>query len=281
MAMKYLRTVGFYLAILISITSNAQNIDWDKYAIAVEFQRNEQYIKAIKLYTEILNSDSNVFGCLVNRGQCFYELDEYDYSLNDLYKAVNIIQSDSMPFFMIGLNYMALEQYESSVEFFKYAMERGYVKSYPLLGNIGSCYLFLNKMDSAVVYLEKAFELNPIDNMLITNLAFAYLDKLPEKSCSYFNESFKLDSLSAQNINNLGYSHYLCGRADLAYEFYEKALKIDPENSFIYRNIGLYYKTLNDKEQACSYLNKALSMNFIVDWGEYYILELYNYCNQN
>jgi tetratricopeptide (TPR) repeat protein len=275
--MRYF-TIGILL--FASLSATCQKIDWDYFGEAVEYQKQKKYSEAIRIYSELLEVDSNIYGCWNNRGQCFYEMAEYNYALFDFYKAVNLIQSDSSLFLMIGLTHIYLEQWEKGIEFLNYAEEQGFPRNETYYQNLGSCYYFLGQNDSAIYYLSKSHTINPKSHTTLTNLAFSYINTEPEKSCTYFQQAYQLDSLNPRRINNLGYSHFLCGNLDNAFDLYQRALSLEPKNAYIHRNIGLYYKSIDNKELACKSLEDAIALGFITDWGESDISELLEYCNK-
>jgi len=268
------------IIIIFLLSSNAfsQDVDWEYYGQAVEYQNKEEYVKAIEIYSELLEADTNIYACWYNRGHCFWSLSEYDFALYDLYRAVNLYQGDSALFFDIGLLHINFEDWDKGIEFLTYAIERNHPKDEVYYTNIGSCYFFLGDFDSAVENLTNAYELNPKRSEVITNLAFSYIESDPYKSCFFFEQVYKLDTLDAVAINNLGFSHYLCGRLDDAYEFYMKSYSINPTNSFLHRNLGLYFIRTGEASEACSCLTKALNLGFIKEWGESHISELIEFC---
>jgi tetratricopeptide (TPR) repeat protein len=274
---RYLITVT---SLFIAMSGLSQEIDWDYFGQAVEYQKQDKFHEAITIYSELLEVDSNIYGCWKNRGQCFYSLSEYNYALYDLYQAINLNQSDSSLFFSIGLSHLSLEQWTKGIEFFNNAVERGYPKNETFYHNVGSSFYFLGETDSAITYLSKSFDLNPTNGSTLTNLAFSYINKAPSKSCHLFQQAYSLDTLNSRTINNLGYSHYLCGNVEIAYSNYKKALSLDSTNSYLHRNIGLYFKAVENKDLACVSLQKAINLGFINEWGESNIKELIDYCKK-
>ncbi len=81
-------------------------------------------------------------------------------------------------------------------------------------------------------------------------------------------------------MNNLGYAYYLSGNLEKAEFYVLEAKKMNSKNSFVYRNLGLIKKAQDNKEEACEFLNKAIKLKIIEEWGMSYIQELVDYCNQ-
>jgi protein O-GlcNAc transferase len=269
------------LSILFFISSfTFGQIDWDKFGKAVDFQEQKEYDKAIGIYTEILELDSNAYACWYNRGMCFYIKNESNYALHDLYKALNLNQSDSSLFFVMGVSYQRLNNWPKAIEFFNYALEKNYPKSYTIYLDLGSSYYFNNQNDSAIKYLSKAFEINQTNFTLTTNLAFALESSDSKKSCNYFKKAYELNTTDNTALNNYGYSLFKCGDLDEAIKYYKLSLDINSNNSYLYRNIGLYYKATKNKIKACVNLDIAIAQGFIDDWGKQSLYELMEYCQE-
>jgi tetratricopeptide (TPR) repeat protein len=243
-------------------------------------QINENYNDAVALYSIILESDSTSYDALLNRGICYSMIDQNEKSLADFQKALLIKPKSG--FAMIGIATISgvLEKHNMAIEYFQKALKIKIELNYTDYFNLGTAYYSLGKIDSAKHYLEHSYNLDKVNSHAVDNLAWAYLEDDPEKSCHFFNEAYLKDTLDSRKINNLGYSHLLCGNLEVAYDLFKKAEKIDPSNSFIYRNLGLYHLKKDQKEQACINLKKSIDLNIISEWGEMYIIELRIYCNK-
>lgn len=268
------------LIVFCSLSVSAQTLE-ESVQKGVEFHRNGQYTKAIKSYSNVLLKDSSRLNIWINRGMCYALSGNHKKSLEDLHYALSISANKAEILVLMGNVFSYDKQFRNAKNALQRALKSGAKFNFEDYFNLGTAYYFLGEsMDSAILYLEISKNLKPELSLANNNLAWAYLDIDPEKSCFYFNEAYIKDTLDAVNINNLGYSHLLCGNLEVAYGFLEKAEKLDKKNSFIYRNFGLYYKLKDDKKLACKYMQKALNLNIVEVWGEGYIKELLDYCQE-
>jgi len=97
---------------------------------------------------------------------------------------------------------------------------------------LGSAYLQQQKTNQARDCFEKSVQLHP-----------SYPGTLPN------------------SWNNLGILAAREGNYDLAIEYFERALKIDPEHSIALQNLGSAYREKKDWPQAKSALDRALALN--------------------
>ncbi len=267
------------IGILFLWLQSFSQVDWDLFDKAYKLQNNGDYSNAIREYQNILKTDSMVAGCWYNIGECYSAQEQFDNALKNYYKALRIRPNDSIIHYTIGLTYSKMHEWKASISFLKNAIDLNYIPNVEIYFQIGSNYLFINKLDSAKKYLIKAYNIDSNNLLVLTNLAYCYLNDLPNKSCEYFNKAYQIDSLNYQTINNLGYSYYLCDSLNKSIFFFEKSKLLNPDNSYVYRNIGLYYMKKNNKTKACENLELAIKKNFIKQWGEKAIIELINYCN--
>lgn len=259
------------------IKFNAQDIE--KMLIkAKKFEAKNKYEKALKTYNKILEEDNTNILTFARRGRCYFHLNLMDESLNDLLYFHRKYPNSSIVNVYLGSIYGSKGKHSKATTYYSNALKNGHKGNAFFYFNYGSSLYFSGKNDEAIIYLEKSYKMDSTNSGVYNNLAWSYLDTNPEKSCKYFKLAYEQDSLSDVSINNLGYAHLLNNDLEKALDLFKKANKINPENSFTYRNIGLYYKKKNDKKLACEYLQKAIEFKIIETWGEHYITELKDYC---
>jgi len=273
----FMKIIISFMLILWTFTCHSQNNSLFNKA-SENYQKKEYHI-AIKLYTEFL-SDSIHSSALNNRALCYTATGELKKAEKDLVLALQINPHSSLYHYSIAVVYDRMNDYVNSIIHYHMTIKYEKEPQYKSFFGLGSAYYFSNKLDNARKYLTKANEINPLKKDALNNLAWSYLDESPQKSCELFLEAYNLDPSDNVTINNLGYSHLLCGDLDKAYQLFQKALKLAPNNSFIHRNIGLYYMHKDERNKACENLNQALNLKIVEKWGESYITELLNYCTQ-
>lgn len=177
--------------------------------------------------------------------------------------------------------YKSRQEYELAAFFYSKAYSTDPNKSASLSFELGTCYYLIQRLDSAEKYLLKTIEIEPNNLSALTNLGWIYAELFNyEKSLSYFEKAFELASNDTEIINNYGYALYLSNQLDKAENFVLRAQELNPENPFVYRNLGLIYMKRGKKRQACAFLNQSIEYGMIVKWGSSYIAELQEYCNK-
>jgi protein O-mannosyl-transferase len=113
--------------------------------------------------------------------------------------------------------------------------------------NLGGAYIMQGKHDRAVSVLEAAAKLEPDNVMVWTNLAAAYLGKLPFATAS---------------------------RQDNAIRAYERALMLNPRTPHVHYNLGLIYVERNDYQRATAHFYRALETDPGDRDAQYYLDKL-------
>lgn len=87
---------------------------------------------------------------------------------------------------------------------------------------------------------------NPTDAMAHNKLGVVLIRKLNREGAKRcFEEALKHDAKLVQALNNLGNMAQEEGNLELAIEFYQKAIRINPDFSLAHNNLGAVYKQLN------------------------------------
>lgn len=263
------------ILILCSILTFGQDKSLEK---AVNHHNGAKYEKAIIMYTKVLENDSTNQKALFGRGICYGETKQLDKSLTDFLNFDMLYPNHPLALKTISMIYSEKRNFIKAANYLELSIENGLEADSRDLYDLGSCYYFSGNNEKAIKYLTKSYELDSTFAPTWNNLAWANLDNNPYSSCKYFKKAFNLDSLDFRNINNLGYSHLLCGDMEVAYKYFQRAEVLNPENSFVYRNYGLYYMRMGNKEKACKNLKKSIELKIIEEWGVHYITELQEYC---
>jgi superkiller protein 3 len=127
---------------------------------------------------------------------------------------------------------------------------------------LGVSYLNENKIQLAFVEFQKAYELNPEDKDILNGIGLIYLFQFEEvpKAIEFFEKAIRVEPDFSDAYNNLGYAHEQSGNYEKAISYYQKAVSNlqypTPEKAYI--NMGNSYYRLGDYEQAIKAFKDAL-----------------------
>jgi tetratricopeptide (TPR) repeat protein len=127
---------------------------------------------------------------------------------------------------------------------------------------LGISYLNDNNVQPAFVEFQKAYELNPNDKEVLSAIGIIYLLKFEDfpKAIDFFKKAIKVDPEFSEAYNNLGVAYEKSGRFEDAIGSYKKALSNllyrTPEKA--YYNLGRLYYKLSRYDDAIDAYKEAL-----------------------
>ena len=127
---------------------------------------------------------------------------------------------------------------------------------------IGVGYLNENKVQAAFLEFQKAYELNPGDKEVLNAIGIIYLLYFDEtlKAVDFFQRAVKIDPDYSDAYNNLGVAQEKMGKFDAAIPYYRKAvanlLYATPENAFV--NLGRANYRLGNYDAAVAAYKEAI-----------------------
>lgn len=154
-----------------------------------------------------------------------------------------------------------LERYEDALADWLYLLSQSHDNEI-LNYQVGLLYVKLNRNELAIDYFSNVLAWAP-DNETYLNdrgLAYARIGKI---------DRAKRDLITAHHLKpsfvgpliNLGNIEKDSGHIDEALIFYEKAVKIDPDNVTVHNNIGVAYKAKNNFQKALVSFNVAIALD--------------------
>jgi tetratricopeptide (TPR) repeat protein len=198
--------------------------------------------KAVDSYNKVLELESEgssfyglatlnlvqLTGSVMNKGVAAFQNEDYEAALESFSTYTTVAPEDTTGFIYAALMAQQLQRYEDVVKFYEGAFNLGH---YPKSGLNSVIYYELNKLDNP----EKALE-------------FAKLaqEKYPDENS--FNKT-EVDILIKLN------------KLDDAIDELKEAIEKEPENAFLYTNLGLLYDSQDKPEAAVEQYKKALEFN--------------------
>jgi len=127
---------------------------------------------------------------------------------------------------------------------------------------LGVGYYSEGKIQQAFVEFQHAYELNPQNKEVLYAIGIIYLLDFDEtlKAIDFFQRAVKIDPDYSEAYNNIGYAHAKIGQFDTAIPFYKKALSnllyATPEMAFV--NMGKAYYRLGRYNDAAVAFKDAI-----------------------
>jgi len=187
-------------------------------------------------------------------------LKQYDASLATVAKLLKIDDQNSEAFFMMGMNFRALEEKEKAIGAFQTAVEFDpeLLDAWMILGDL----LAENKNPLAAEYYNTAIEVAPNNPLPYHSKAY-YLqnnDRIDE-AIDLYKKINVIDKNYVYAYLNAGILYYTQEAYTDAFEQFDIMAKVKPQNATAYYYRGLTNVALNKIEAATSDLNNCLNLN--------------------
>ncbi len=187
----------------------------------------------------------------IDRGDYYYELENYQLAIEDYSKAIEIDPTQADYFNNRGICYYKLENYQNAIEDFTKAIEMDPTEA-DYFNNRGDCYYFnLESSQLAICDFTKAIELDLTNSYSIKNRGFCYYDLKNYTNAIYdFTKAIELDPTNSIVYFNRGNCYGNLENYKLAIEDYSKALELDSTDKDVLQHRAYSYEELGKKEDA-------------------------------
>lgn len=253
-----------------AIDMNPQNEDFF-YKRGMSFYMSAKSQEAYKDFTMGIKINGFSSKLYLQRGLIFLNAEMFDESNSDLTMAINYAKVDSLK--------CRAYQTRGALRQNKHDMQGAYEDYTKSLQLDSSNLLTLNNLSTVLDDLGKKEEAIKILNTLIKkdstffpaylNMAFQLTQAEKYKEANpYFDKAISLAPKEAFNYNNRGYNKFKLGDAEAALKDINYSLKLDPSNSWAYKNRAEIYISQNKLDKACKELQKANELGFTLKYGD-------------
>jgi type IV pilus biogenesis/stability protein PilW len=172
-------------------------------------------------------------------------------------------EKEANAFKEIGEAYMRQRNFTSALAEFLKAEKLA--PNDPLLHNdLGLCYMAKNRLDLSVQHFKKAIQIKPDYAAARNNLGTAYLSQKDwDAAIATFKEITKdlLYATPHYPLSNLGLAYFNKGDYAMAENYYQQALKLEPDFFLALRGLGRTNLSMGKANEAISMLEKAAAVS--------------------
>ncbi len=127
------------------------------------------------------------------------------------------------------------------------------------LNNLGNSYDDVGNIDSALLALERAVEINPTLSEARSNLGNIYLTKgQVTEAINQYRAALKINPNDAKTHNNLGNAYVQLYWLNYAVSEYLRSIRLDPKFADAYKNLAIVYCKQKRFRQAIAQLRRAI-----------------------
>ena len=219
----------------------------------------KKYDEALTLGKQILGEEERP-EILLLIGECYLHKKDYEKAKKYVQKALEFNNRDSKALCLIGKICMAEEKYEEAIKYLRQSSEMN-----PLNLNrkieIGNVYLKLGLVNEAAEEFGSMKE-SEITDLNKVQIGAAYLSHGDvKKAGEYLEKTVDPVPETISVFNNYAMELRKLGEYDECIRQYEKCLKIERGNYFIFYNLGRVYFELEKYEESQKALEDSLKSN--------------------
>lgn len=197
------------------------HLDQQKYNLAIDY-----YLKSL-FYKPDQHCADNTYNQI---GKCYSNLDNTEEAIDYFSKAVEINPEFAVAHYNIGREYYRKKEYDSSVRFYKKALE--YTKSRNdrllYLLALGYSYFYTREHKYALVCFEEYMDAYPDEWEVAGFAGFCNLRLRNCKEAIFYYEKYLEHDKKPWVYDDVGLAYFYMGNHELAAENFKAALAIDP-----------------------------------------------------
>jgi tetratricopeptide (TPR) repeat protein len=215
------------------------------------YQKNGNWDKALEDFTQAFEYDT-IADCYINRSQLYAKMGREDDAISDLKAAIQLDSGSYHAWYNLAI----LDE-STSLPAHLVADD----EFTPMLNLVGANAYESGEFSKAAMYHTKAIEANPNDD-----LAYLSRGKALLRTGAYgqarqdFIKSMQLEPSRVEAFYLIGNTLFHEKKYQDAVGFYEQYLTIDGSYENVWFNAAMAYLSLDEKERACNYLNKAVKL---------------------
>ncbi|UCE64984.1 MAG: tetratricopeptide repeat protein [Candidatus Zixiibacteriota bacterium] len=239
--------------------------------VGISYFFKNQPDEAIKWYRQAVDVQPFHSGVLNNIGGYFYTKQKPDSAIHYFHRSISSDSTDDKPYQNLGRTFLNVGMVDSAHYYYQKAKslspygvdaDRALkeleilmsdtaattpdLPSFDMLFGLAEKYAAQKQFDLAETYYRRSLQLRPDDIRALNNLGFTYQAQGKfDKAIDMFNGIIELTGGGAVAYNNLASVVYRKGLVDSAEILWEKALKFEPGNIQIKKNLDFIRKSKN------------------------------------
>ncbi len=224
-------------------------------------------------YTACIALSDDFSEAYLMRGSLMTNPELIQEALNDLNMAVKYAKNDTAKIHALSARAGAklyTQNYESAMKDCLEAlkMDSTSFRSRGAYVNLSTCYGYLKQPEKSLGLLRKMYKRDSTDLSVIGNLGYELSTQgFYTEAVYYFDRALKIKPNDGFVLSNKSYAYLKLGKVDEALSLIERSVKSDPTNSYAYKNMGLIYLGKKNTQKACESFQIALEKGFTAVYG--------------
>lgn len=212
-----------------------------------KFQNQGNFEQAIAFYMQALVSQPQNPKLHYKIGQCFAKQKQFSHSESSFRKSIELNPASSLAYHNLGDIKFQQQQWNEAINFYQVALQYNNCFAWSHY-NLGRALHNLGRIEEAIKFYQQAVELD-------SNLESCYFSLIEVCDENIYPQQI------AQYYQKLGEIKFSQKQFQLAAQFYEKAVQLDPNLAEVHYNLGLIQQQEGNIQQAVKQYLKAIEIN--------------------
>ena len=213
-----------------------------------------------------------------NRGLISWKMGGIDQAKRDFLESIKLDEANGDPCFNIGLIYLDECDYHRALLYLQRAVELNPSDS-QYLTELGHLFLELDREEEALNLFHQAFENNPADAQVDFHLGhyFLYKKREPHHAVKYYRKGLKKDPNDQFALADLAVAHWVVGNRGKTKEIHRALQHKQMLMPYTISRLVYLNVEMGDYENALKYYREALTQKepFELEWLHYHAAVVY------
>ncbi|MCH2224667.1 MAG: tetratricopeptide repeat protein [Crocinitomicaceae bacterium] len=229
--------------------------------LAMEYEQASRWEDALKVLKEAIKANPNNEGAIYEIAFCHDQIGQYDESIQCYSDFIDENPYSFTAWYNLGNAYLKMENYEKAVWAYDYCTlindDFG-----PVHFNMGNAYLSLDKFRKAIECFDRSNELDGDDPTGLCYIGECH-EQLGEFELAkhYYKRSLELSPQLPDAWLGLGIVEDLEGRTKEGLVLIHKASELSPDNAGIYHVLAGAYEKMDEFQLAYEYYEMAIALD--------------------
>ena len=226
--------------------------------LADTLRERDHLDKALENYRHALTYDTNHKRCHLALGEMLAQAGNLDDAARYFERALDNHPNDPEVLSNLGVMRMRKGQVQEARLLFEQALQAR-AGDPDILKNLATANLRQGKIDDAASQLESVLHMRPDDPGALYNMAYIRMaQQRPADAEAIYRQFLQIEPDDAQAWNSLGVACLRQDKANLAREYFEKALTLDTHLSSARLQMGLLLRDEGDTREAAAHFRELL-----------------------
>ena len=221
------------------------------------------YDKAIQSYTKAIRLDKSDYACFFKRGQAYGKINNHERAIGDYSTVLNINPDYSMAYFNRSIQFSDIGYIASAIEDIS-AYIRKNPQEYEGYNKRVAYFRETGDYENALCDLKKMIRISPSPDVFNMCGYLHAANKKYEKAISDFKIACRISPNDVKASEGIGETLYLQNRKEEAVTWLEKAVSLNSTNVNTYFFIGLFGQENKNFTKAISNYEKGINLKTAV-----------------